>query len=139
MSLFGLLGVQLFGQIEKHCVVKGTKLEEITVNSLAIPDTHCSGHPEYGNQCPPDMECMELHLDKEVVGYNGFDHIGELVSIAGRRIFSLPKKANFRFPALQATVFISSTRPPRRRAGRTSCTPPLTTIQPGRWPPTSSV
>lgn len=77
MSLFGLLGVQLFGQIEKHCVVKGTKLEEITVNSLAIPDTHCSGHPEYGNQCPPDMECMELHLDKEVVGYNGFDHIGK--------------------------------------------------------------
>jgi len=77
MSLFGLLGVQLFGQIEKHCVVKGTNLEDITINSLAIPDTHCSGHPEYGNQCPPDMVCMELHLDKEVVGYNGFDHIGK--------------------------------------------------------------
>lgn len=77
MLLYGLLGVQLFGQIEKHCVVKGTKVEDITVNSLAIPDTHCSGHPEYGNQCPPAMECMELHLDKEIVGYNGFDHIGE--------------------------------------------------------------
>lgn len=81
MSLFGLLGVQLFGQIEKHCVVKGTSLEDITVNSLAIPDTHCSGHPEYGNQCPPDMDCMELHLDKEVVGYNGFDHIGHSLYI----------------------------------------------------------
>lgn len=77
MTLFGLLGVQLFGQIEKHCVVNGTRLEDITINSLAIPDTHCSGHPEYGNQCPPDMVCMELHLDKEVVGYNGFEHIGK--------------------------------------------------------------
>lgn len=77
MSLFGLLGVQLFGQIEKHCVVNGTKLEDITINSLAIPDTHCSGHLEYGNQCPPGMVCIELHLDKEVIGYNGFEHIGK--------------------------------------------------------------
>lgn len=77
MSLFGLLGVQLFGQIEKHCVIRGTNASEITINSLAIPDTHCSGHAEYGNQCPPDMECLELHLNKQTVGYNGFDHIGK--------------------------------------------------------------
>lgn len=76
MSLYGLLGVQLFGQIEKHCVVNGTSNDNITINDLAIPDTHCSGHPNYGNQCPPGMVCMELHLEKEVVGYNGFDHIG---------------------------------------------------------------
>lgn len=76
MSLYGLLGVQLFGQIEKHCVVNGTKLE---VTSLAIPDTHCSGHPDYGNQCPPGMICVELHLDKEIVGYNGFEHIGKYI------------------------------------------------------------
>ncbi|KAG9510801.1 Sodium leak channel non-selective protein [Fragariocoptes setiger] len=76
MSLFGMLGVQLFGQIEKHCIVNGTTLEHITINDLAIPDTHCSGSTEYGNQCPPGMVCVELHLTKEVVGYNGYDHIG---------------------------------------------------------------
>lgn len=81
MLLFGLLGVQLFGQIEKHCVVKGTARNNITINSLAIPDTHCSGHKEYGNQCPDGMECIELHLPKEVVGYNGFDHIGHSLYI----------------------------------------------------------
>lgn len=72
-----MLGVQLFGQIEKHCVVKGTNVESIAINNLAIPDTHCSGNPEYGNQCPADMDCITLHLEKEVVGYNGFDHIGK--------------------------------------------------------------
>jgi hypothetical protein len=76
MILYGLLGVQLFGQIEKHCVVNGTEPDDITINSLAIPDTHCSGNPNYGNQCPPDMICLDLHLPKEMVGYNGFDHIG---------------------------------------------------------------
>lgn len=87
------MGVQLFGQIEKHCVVKGTKLEDITINSLSIPDTHCSGNPEYGNQCPGSMVCMELHLDKEVVGYNGFDHIGNDLTLFSRL---LRKSKNFR-------------------------------------------
>lgn len=78
MSLYGLLGVQLFGQIEKHCVLKGANYTNgiLSLNSLAIPDTHCSGHPEYGNQCPPNMDCVELELGKDIVGFNGFDHIG---------------------------------------------------------------
>lgn len=80
MVLYGLLGVQLFGQIEKHCVVEGTDSSAITINSLAIPDTHCSGNKDYGNNCALGMECKEVHLNKSVVGYNGFDHIGELAN-----------------------------------------------------------
>lgn len=113
MSLFGLLGVQLFGQIEKHCVVKGTSMQDITINSLAIPDTHCSGNPEYGNQCPPDMDCMELHLDKAVVGYNGFDHIGHSLYIvyqtSSQEGWSHLMYSTFdHYPALKvATYFVS--------------------------------
>ena len=79
MTLFGLLGVQLFGQIEKHCVSNLTEHEarDVTVNNLAIPDTHCSGNPNYGNQCPEGMACVALHLPKHIVGYNGFEHIGK--------------------------------------------------------------
>uniref|UniRef100_T1HU44 Sodium leak channel NALCN n=1 Tax=Rhodnius prolixus TaxID=13249 RepID=T1HU44_RHOPR len=73
MSLYGLLGVQLFGELKNHCVLNTTEPEYITLNSLAIPDTFCSTDPDSGYQCPAGMKCMKLELDRYVMGFNGFD------------------------------------------------------------------
>lgn len=76
MSLYGLLGVQFFGQLTNHCVLNTTDPKHITINSLAIPDTFCSTDPESGYQCPEGMTCMKLELSKYIMGFNGFDEFG---------------------------------------------------------------
>ncbi|KYM83609.1 Sodium leak channel non-selective protein [Atta colombica] len=73
MSLYGLLGVQFFGELKNHCVLNTTEPNYITINSLAIPDTFCSTDPESGYQCPEGMVCMKLELTKYIIGFNGFD------------------------------------------------------------------
>lgn len=60
MSLYGLLGVQFFGELRNHCVVVGTNSSHITINSLAIPDTYCSMDNESGYQCPEGFQCIRL-------------------------------------------------------------------------------
>lgn len=77
MSLYGLLGVQFFGELKNHCVLNTTTdPTDITINSLAIPDTFCSTDPESGYQCPEGMTCMKLQLSKYIMGFNGFDEFG---------------------------------------------------------------
>lgn len=77
MSLYGLLGVQFFGELKNHCVLNTTTdPTNITINSLAIPDTFCSTDPESGYQCPEGMTCMKLQLSKYIMGFNGFDEFG---------------------------------------------------------------
>ncbi|KAI5754978.1 hypothetical protein M8J77_013101 [Diaphorina citri] len=76
MSLYGLLGVQLFGELTHHCVLNDTNPNRITLNSLAIPDTHCSPDPTAGYQCPNGMKCMKLQLSKYDIGFSGFDEFG---------------------------------------------------------------
>ncbi|XP_046981144.1 sodium leak channel non-selective protein [Schistocerca americana] len=73
MSLYGLLGVQFFGELKNHCVLNDTDPKYITINSLAIPDTFCSLDPDSGYQCPVGMKCMKLELSRYVMGFNGFD------------------------------------------------------------------
>ncbi|XP_072936536.1 sodium leak channel NALCN [Epargyreus clarus] len=73
MSLYSLLGVQFFGELTHHCVRNTTKPDEITINSLAIPDTFCSPEPNSGYQCPSGMKCMKLKLSKYIMGFNGFE------------------------------------------------------------------
>ncbi|KAJ8954958.1 hypothetical protein NQ318_000389 [Aromia moschata] len=75
MSLYGLLGVQFFGELKNHCVTNNTtEPKDITINSLAIPDTYCSLDPSSGYQCPEGMKCMKLEgLSRYVIGFNGFD------------------------------------------------------------------
>ncbi|XP_018580232.1 sodium leak channel non-selective protein isoform X2 [Anoplophora glabripennis] len=75
MSLYGLLGVQFFGELKNHCVtVNTTEPKDITINSLAIPDTYCSLDPSSGYQCPKGMKCMKLEgLSRYIIGFNGFD------------------------------------------------------------------
>lgn len=50
---------------------------EITINSLAIPDTFCSPDPGSGYQCPAGMKCMKLNLSKYIMGFNGFEEFSE--------------------------------------------------------------
>lgn len=49
MALYGLLGVQFFGELKSHCVLNSTNERgPIYINDLAIPDTFCSMDPESG-------------------------------------------------------------------------------------------
>lgn len=73
MSLYGLLGVQFFGEMSTHCVVNGTNPLNVTLDSLAIPDTYCSMSSNTGYKCPNGMVCMEIDLPKNISGFNGFD------------------------------------------------------------------
>ncbi|XP_039441720.1 sodium leak channel NALCN isoform X1 [Culex pipiens pallens] len=76
MSLYGLLGVQFFGELKNHCVLNTTDPEGLTINSLAIPDTFCSMDPDSGYQCPTGMKCMKMHfLTNYVQGFTGFEDI----------------------------------------------------------------
>nr|XP_036676109.1 sodium leak channel non-selective protein isoform X1 [Drosophila suzukii] len=81
MSLYGLLGVQFFGELKNHCVMNNTEYDHLqrpvlTINSLAIPDTFCSMDPDSGYQCSPGMVCMKMDfLSSYVIGFNGFEDI----------------------------------------------------------------
>lgn len=69
----------MFGTFTYHCVVNDTKPGNVTWNSLAIPDTHCSPELEEGYQCPPGFKCMDLEdlgLSRQELGYSGFNEIG---------------------------------------------------------------
>ncbi|XP_066141608.1 sodium leak channel NALCN isoform X3 [Euwallacea fornicatus] len=75
MSLYGLLGVQFFGELKNHCVINSTKEpKDVTINSLAIPDTFCSLDPTSGYQCSIGMKCMKMEgVSRYIIGFNGFD------------------------------------------------------------------
>ncbi|KAL3318085.1 hypothetical protein Ciccas_003257 [Cichlidogyrus casuarinus] len=75
MSLYGLLGVQFFGnEINKHCVRSEADVNNISIEDLAIPDTYCKIAE---HDCPPDMRCVRInhvrpkHNDG---GYANFTH-----------------------------------------------------------------
>jgi hypothetical protein len=74
MSFYGLLGVQLFGELNYHCVRKGVKAEDVTVNDLTIPDSYCNPKDDDGgHKCPPKFDCVELSvLGKVKTGFIGF-------------------------------------------------------------------
>ncbi|KAM9343379.1 sodium leak channel NALCN isoform 3-T3 [Pholidichthys leucotaenia] len=79
LLLYGILGVQMFGTFNHHCVTNDTIRNHVSWNNLAIPDTHCSPHGE-GYQCPYGFKCMdldkELGLSREELGYSGFNELG---------------------------------------------------------------
>ncbi|VDM31031.1 unnamed protein product [Hydatigera taeniaeformis] len=60
MSLYGLLGVQFFGdELNYHCVVKSANESNLLKSDLAIPDSYCNPFaPETENQCPKNMKCV---------------------------------------------------------------------------------
>lgn len=77
MALYGLLGVQFFGELKSHCVLNTTQETwPLSINALAIPDTFCSMDPESGYQCPAGMKCMKTDfLTSYEQGYQGFEEI----------------------------------------------------------------
>ena len=74
MSLYGLLGVQFFGELNYHCVRKGIKPECVTTRDLTIPDSYCNPKPKSGgHQCPKGFDCIKLSvLGKDKTGFTGF-------------------------------------------------------------------
>uniref|UniRef100_A0A914C6X5 Ion transport domain-containing protein n=1 Tax=Acrobeloides nanus TaxID=290746 RepID=A0A914C6X5_9BILA len=80
MALYAIMGIQLFGRMDYHCVVKNTNPKNVTINDLAIPDTMCSQKGGGGYECPDNMECMKLDLSAKAEGFYGmFDHFGASV------------------------------------------------------------
>ncbi|XP_058249553.1 sodium leak channel non-selective protein isoform X1 [Hemibagrus wyckioides] len=78
LLLYGILGVQMFGPFNFHCVTNDTKRNHVTWNNLAIPDTHCSPDGE-GYQCPMGFDCRNLEdlgLSRQELGYSGFNELG---------------------------------------------------------------
>uniref|UniRef100_A0A3P8V667 Sodium leak channel NALCN n=1 Tax=Cynoglossus semilaevis TaxID=244447 RepID=A0A3P8V667_CYNSE len=78
LLLYGILGVQMFGTFNHHCVTNDTQKNNVSWNNLAIPDTHCSPDGE-GYQCPYGFKCMdleELGLSRQELGYSGFNELG---------------------------------------------------------------
>ena len=74
MSFYGLLGVQLFGELNYHCVRKGVKALDVTLNDLTIPDSYCNPKSDSGgHKCPKNFDCIDLSvLGKSKTGFMGF-------------------------------------------------------------------
>uniref|UniRef100_A0A1I8FE24 Ion_trans domain-containing protein n=1 Tax=Macrostomum lignano TaxID=282301 RepID=A0A1I8FE24_9PLAT len=73
MALFGILGVQCFGEsLKMHCVLKTADTKNVTIQDLAIPDTRCFDN----TSCPVNMMCIRIinDKDKKEMHYNGFDN-----------------------------------------------------------------
>ncbi|KAL7075262.1 hypothetical protein ACQ4LE_005817, partial [Meloidogyne hapla] len=70
ITFYAIMGVQLFGRMEFHCVLPGTDPNNVTIADLAIPDTMCSKDGQ-GYECPPTMECMKLSLKANQIGFYG--------------------------------------------------------------------
>ena len=118
MSLYGLLGVQFFGELNYHCVREGVKAENVTTNDLTIPDSYCNPkNNSGGHRCPEGFNCIKLSvLGKDKTGFIGF---GEFVSsvftvytgwYTGLECFTVQKRLLFQLQA--------------KRVGFTSCTGP---------------
>ncbi|XP_056005775.1 sodium leak channel NALCN-like isoform X4 [Ostrea edulis] len=73
MSLYGILGVQFFGELKNHCVKNGTDPSNVTKADLMIPDYYCSTNSDYGYHCTKGMVCMQLELSNVQRGFDGFD------------------------------------------------------------------
>uniref|UniRef100_A0A1I7XSL6 Ion_trans domain-containing protein n=1 Tax=Heterorhabditis bacteriophora TaxID=37862 RepID=A0A1I7XSL6_HETBA len=88
MALYAIMGVQLFGRMDYHCVLNGTDPQNVTIADLAIPDTMCSQKGEGynltininfslkqnylgGYECPDNMVCMKLDMSAHVEGFYG--------------------------------------------------------------------
>ncbi|KAK5970379.1 Voltage-gated calcium channel protein [Trichostrongylus colubriformis] len=80
MALYAIVGVQLFGRMDYHCVLPNTDPNNVTIADLAIPDTMCSPPGGGGYECPGEMVCMRLNLNAKAEGFYGmFNDFGASV------------------------------------------------------------
>lgn len=82
MTFYAIMGVQLFGRMDYHCVLPGTNVSNVTIADLAIPDTMCSQKGAGGYECPANMECLKLDMSAQAEGFYGmFNDFGELLKV----------------------------------------------------------
>ena len=81
MSFYGLLGVQLFGELKHHCVRKNVEVKDVTLNDLTIPDSYCNPKPDSGgHKCPKGFDCKDLSiLAQSKTGFIGFGNIASSI------------------------------------------------------------
>ncbi|PIO63442.1 hypothetical protein TELCIR_14956 [Teladorsagia circumcincta] len=80
MALYAIVGIQLFGRMDYHCVLPNTNPNNVTIADLAIPDTMCSPPGGGGYECPGEMVCMRLNLNAKAEGFYGmFNDFGASV------------------------------------------------------------
>lgn len=69
--------------LKSFCFVFCFLFRQVTWNSLAIPDTHCSPDGE-GYQCPYGFKCVDLEdlgLSRQELGYSGFNELGMIHTV----------------------------------------------------------
>ncbi|VDN02709.1 unnamed protein product [Thelazia callipaeda] len=71
MAFYAIMGVQLFGRMNYHCVLPGTNVSNVTIADLAIPDTMCSQKGAGGYECPGNMQCVKLDMSAHAAGFYG--------------------------------------------------------------------
>ncbi|KAI0982869.1 hypothetical protein GJ496_009401 [Pomphorhynchus laevis] len=75
MSLYGIMGVQFFGELSNHCVINASmNPSQPLVDDLMIPDTYCTKHDK-GYKCPEGTVCKHIRVSRKERSYNGFDEI----------------------------------------------------------------
>ena len=80
MTFYGLLGVQLFGELKHHCVRKNVLVKDVTLNDLTIPDSYCNPKSDGGHKCPKGFDCLDLsELPKVKTGFLGFGEIASSI------------------------------------------------------------
>ena len=93
MTFYGLLGVQLFGELKHHCVRKNVLVKDVTLNDLTIPDSYCNPKSDGGHKCPKGFDCLDLsELPKVKTGFLGFGEIASSIFTGNAKIHSLSKQ-----------------------------------------------
>ncbi|VDK42501.1 unnamed protein product [Anisakis simplex] len=80
MALYAILGIQVFGRMDYHCILKDADPRNISIADLAIPDTMCSMKGEGGYECPDNMVCEKIKMTAKEEGFYGmFNNFGASV------------------------------------------------------------
>ena len=64
-----------------HCVRKGVKAKDVTIDDLTIPDSYCNPKKDSGgHKCPDGFDCINLSkLGRPITGFVGFGDFAESV------------------------------------------------------------
>ena len=54
-------------------------ISNLTMHNMSVPDSHCAETEGEGYSCPNGLVCKKLDLPPEIMGFNGFDNLGQYV------------------------------------------------------------
>ena len=88
LVFYGIVGVQLFGKFENHCVKnhkphveteeeweERIKTGNITYSDLTIPDRYCNLEDP---KCPDGFTCKSVGLSSQQSGFSGFARVRQM-------------------------------------------------------------